>query len=465
MEAEGQWQISEREICWSVAFIAAWSIIILLYLKLWHRPQRLKSMLQKQGINGPKPSFPFGNDSEMQQINQPPSLSLEALDEWAYSLYPYFHTWKQRYGPVFMYSTGTKQHLYVEIPELIKSIGSDSICHFQSLFWHLLCSRQFNFCKTDLHASDTSILFGFLNLRFLPTKENKELWKLQKEVEMMILKVIKDREADNQKSGTHENQKDLLQIILEGAASATTDTSRKGIFRPRYNINQLILDICKNVYFAGSESTALATIWTLLLLALHPEWQQRVRSEIMETYENMVPHSFHDKDKLRNLKALTMVIQESLRLYGPSTMATREVLANEVKLGEHVLPKGINMWLFTLALHRDPDNWGPDAREFKPERFAGGVSAACKYPQVYIPFGLGSRICLGQNFAMLQMKEVLCLLLSNFSFAVSPNYCHCPVDGLLLMPKYGVRLLASKVHETCCIVKVLFCVTPTCDQD
>ncbi|KAG4992809.1 hypothetical protein JHK87_026266 [Glycine soja] len=418
MEAEGQWQISEREICWSVAFIAAWSIIILLYLKLWHRPQRLKSMLQKQGINGPKPSFPFGNVSEMQQINQPPSLSLEALDEWAYSLYPYFHTWKQRYGPVFMYSTGTKQHLYVEIPELIKSIG-DGILMSNGPNW----TFQRNLLAPEFFQSKIM--------------ENKELWKLQKEVEMMILKVIKDREADNQKSGTHENQKDLLQIILEGAASATTDTSRKGIFRPRYNINQLILDICKNVYFAGSESTALATIWTLLLLALHPEWQQRVRSEIMETYENM----------------LTMVIQESLRLYGPSTMATREVLANEVKLGEHVLPKGINMWLFTLALHRDPDNWGPDAREFKPERFAGGVSAACKYPQVYIPFGLGSRICLGQNFAMLQMKEVLCLLLSNFSFAVSPNYCHCPVDGLLLMPKYGVRLLASKVHETCCIVK------------
>ncbi|KAG5008400.1 hypothetical protein JHK85_026942 [Glycine max] len=359
-------------------------------------------MLQKQGINGPKPSFPFGNDSEMQQINQPPSLSLEALDEWAYSLYPYFHTWKQRY------------------------VDESTMALIKKWESHI----------TESEGGIAELVIDG-DLKALTAYENKELWKLQKEVEMMILKVIKDREADNQKSGTHENQKDLLQIILEGAASATTDTSRKGIFRPRYNINQLILDICKNVYFAGSESTALATIWTLLLLALHPEWQQRVRSEIMETYENM----------------LTMVIQESLRLYGPSTMATREVLANEVKLGEHVLPKGINMWLFTLALHRDPDNWGPDAREFKPERFAGGVSAACKYPQVYIPFGLGSRICLGQNFAMLQMKEVLCLLLSNFSFAVSPNYCHCPVDGLLLMPKYGVRLLASKVHETCCIVK------------
>ena len=142
-----------------------------------------------------------------------------------------------------------------------------------------------------------------------------------------------------------------------------------------------------------------------------------------------------------------MVIQESLRLYGPAVTTARGVLA-EMKLGEHVLPKGINMWLYIPALHRDPDNWGPDAREFKPERFAGGVSAACKYPQAYIPFGLGSRICLGQNFALLEIKEALCLLLSNFSFAVSPNYHHCPQYSFLLMPKYGVRLLVSKVHKT-----------------
>lgn len=294
--------------------------------------------------------------------------------------------------------------------------------------------------------SKPSILFGFLNLRFLPTKENKELWKLQEEVETIILKVIEDHEAENQKSRTQGNQKDLLQIILEGAASATADGSGKGIFGHQYNINQLILDICKNIYFAGSESTALAIIWTLLLLALHPDWQQRVRSEIMETYASMLPHSFHDMDKLRKLKALTMVIQESLRLYGPAVIGTREVLS-EMKLGEHVLPKGINMWWFIPSLHRDTDNWGPDAREFKPERFSGGVSAACKYPHAYVPFGLGSRICLGQNFAMLEIKEVLCLLLSKLSFHVSPNYRHCPVYRMLLMPKYGVKLLVSKVHK------------------
>lgn len=124
----------------------------------------------------------------------------------------------------------------------------------------------------------------------------------------MILKMIKEREAENQKSSTHGNQtqKDLLQIILEGATSATsTESSGKGIFGPGYNIYQSIVDICKNMYFAGSESTALAITWTLFLFALHPEWQQLVRSEIMETYGDMLPHSFRDMDRLRNLKAVS----------------------------------------------------------------------------------------------------------------------------------------------------------------
>lgn len=139
-----------------------------------------------------------------------------------------------------------------------------------------------------------------------------------------------------------------------------------------------------------------------------------------------------------------MVIQESLRLYGPGVTTSREVLA-DMKLGELVLPKGVYIWFFLPALHRDPDNWGPDASEFKPERFAAGVSAACKHPQAYIPFGVGSRICLGQNFSMIEMKVTLSLLLYNFSYSVSPNYQHCPMYRMILMPKHGVRLLVSKV--------------------
>lgn len=282
-------------------------------------------------------------------------------------------------------------------------------------------------------------------LSFLPTRENKEMWRLKKEVDMLIMEMIHDREIKNQNKDD-EKQTDLLQKILEGAACDTTlNANAKGIFKAKHNMNQLIIDLCKNIFFAGSESTAIAVSWTLLLLALHPEWQQRVRSEILDTFDKKMPHSFSDMRKLQKLKVLTMVIQESLRLYGPAIVASREALA-DIKLGEFVIPKGIYMWMLIPSLHRDVENWGPDATEFKPERFANGVSGACKYPQAYIPFGLGSRICLGQNFAMTEMKVVLSLLLYNFSFNVSPNYQHCPMFNMLLMPKYGLRLLVSKVH-------------------
>ncbi|KAK7266926.1 hypothetical protein RIF29_19587 [Crotalaria pallida] len=542
MEVEGQWQFSERvvkEICWSALLIVVCSVIILCK-KLWLGPQRIRSMIQKQGISGPKPSFPFGNIWEMQRIHHQPPESANAFDRWFYSVFPYFHTWKQQYGSIFMYSTGTKQHLYVENPELIKEMNmhtsfdlgrplylnkilrpmlGSGILRVNGLEWnfqrnligpHFFLSKIKNmvglmeesamaiirkwedriaeseggmaeiaidqdmkvltadiiskacfgtsyaqgiqiFAKLAIMQailSKPSILFGFINLRYFPTKENKEMWKLEKEVEKLILEVIHDREVEN-RNGINGNQKDMLQTILEGVANATVSNSNgKGSFRlGKHEKNQLIIDMCKNIYFAGSESSALAVSWALLLLALHPDWQQRVRAEILETFGNTLPLGVNDMDKLRQLKSLTMVIQESLRLYGPAVTVSREALA-DVKLGEFVLPKGIKVWLFITALHRDPDNWGPDACEFKPERFAGGVAAACKYPQSYMPFGLGSRICLGQNLSMVEIKVVLCLLLSNFSFAPSPNYQHCPVYRMVLVPKYGLKLLVSKVHKT-----------------
>ena len=142
---------------------------------------------------------------------------------------------------------------------------------------------------------------------------------------------------------------------------------------------------------------------------------------------------------------LTMVIQECLRLFSPGIIVSREAL-EDIKLGESlVVPKGTIIQFFIQALHRDPDIWGQDATEFKPERFLGGVSDACKNPNAYIPFGVGSRICLGQNFALIEAKIMLSILLSNFSFSISPNYRHFPSYKMLLKPKYGAPILVTKL--------------------
>ncbi|XP_075646433.1 cytochrome P450 714C2-like [Castanea sativa] len=265
---------------------------------------------------------------------------------------------------------------------------------------------------------------GIPVLRLLPTKSQRETWRLEKEVHSLIMKVVKER-----KEGASEN--DLLQMIIEGATN--TDFGQG-------EIDRFIVDNCKNIYQGGYETTAVSAIWTLMLLASNPEWQQRVRTEVLEICAGQMP----DSDMVRKMKTLTMVIHESLRLYPPVPVVSREAF-RDMKFGDISVPKGVNVWTLMVSLQQDPDIWGPDANIFNPERFANGVRGACKLPCVYMPFGVGPRICVGQHFAMAELKILLALIVSNFSFSLSPKYRHSPTMSLLIEPENGVNLLIKKL--------------------
>ncbi|XP_020595565.1 cytochrome P450 714B2-like [Phalaenopsis equestris] len=139
-----------------------------------------------------------------------------------------------------------------------------------------------------------------------------------------------------------------------------------------------------------------------------------------------------------------MVIQEALRLYPPGAVVAREAL-EDLKLGTLNLPKGINIFIPVPTMHLDPNIWGSDAAEFRPERFEHGVLNACRLPQMYMPFGVGPRTCLGQNFAIIELKIVLALILQRFCFHLSTNYRHSPTLRLIVEPEFGVDLIMSKV--------------------
>lgn len=143
------------------------------------------------------------------------------------------------------------------------------------------------------------------------------------------------------------------------------------------------------------------------------------------------------------LLQLTMVIQETLRLYPPGALVARETL-QDMNFGGIHIPKGVNIFIPVSPLHHDPAIWGPDVLEFKPERFSGGILRACRLPQTYLPFGLGPRTCLGQHFAMAELKVILSLLLVKFSFTLSPNYRHSPILRLIVVPEFGMKLLLNK---------------------
>lgn len=134
------------------------------------------------------------------------------------------------------------------------------------------------------------------------------------------------------------------------------------------------------------------------------------------------------------------VMNEVLRLYPPAPNVQRQS-RQEIRVGEVVIPNGTNMWIDVVSMHHDEKLWGKDAQEFKPQRFDNNIYGGCNHKMGFLPFGFGGRMCVGRNLTAMEYKIVLTLILSRFSFSLSPNYRHHPSHMLSLRPMYGMPLI------------------------
>ena len=146
---------------------------------------------------------------------------------------------------------------------------------------------------------------------------------------------------------------------------------------------------------------------------------------------------------LGDLPYLRMVIKETLRLRPAAPLILRASQENCRIMG-YDIPKGSPVFINTFAVARDPKYWDK-ADEFRPERFEEGVSKASKDAPAFFPFGWGPRICVGQNFALLEAKMGLTMILQHFLFELSPSYTHAPCAISTLQPQYGAQIKLKKL--------------------
>ncbi|XP_076923456.1 cytochrome P450 CYP72A219-like [Bidens hawaiensis] len=263
--------------------------------------------------------------------------------------------------------------------------------------------------------------------RFLPTKTNKRMKEISDELRSILSKIMEKKVVNPVLS----SDEDLLSLLLK----STKSTNRES----RLSVDDVI-DECKSFYFAGQESTSNLLVWTMILLSQHQTWQARAREDVYRVFKHNKP----SYEGLSQLKVVTMIIYEALRLYSPATIFTR-ITYEETKLGNLTIPAGVQLLLPVIFVHHDRDLWGEDAKEFNPERFSEGIAKATKNKLAFFPFSWGPRICIGNNFALMEVKLAISTILQNFSFELSPSYTHSPSYVVTLQPKHGAHLILHKI--------------------
>lgn len=198
--------------------------------------------------------------------------------------------------------------------------------------------------------------------------------------------------------------------------------------------NRDIVDHMMGMLFAAHETTASAMAMMMYSLARYPDWQERVRAEVL-VGNRVGPPSFK---QLGEMPLADAVLRETLRLYSPvQLLPRRNVRAFE--FFDRRIPENSQILLSPQLCHRVPTLF-EHPHAFRPDRFLAPVSEFTTDPFSFVPFGKGSHMCIGMHFAMLAIKAFFAQLLRTYDLRLAADWRPDILYVPMLRPRHGLPL-------------------------
>jgi cytochrome P450 len=252
---------------------------------------------------------------------------------------------------------------------------------------------------------------------WVPTPTNRRLKGAVARLDQILYGLISQRRVSGQDRG------DLLSLLFH--ARDEDDGSRM--------TDKQLRDEAMTLLLAGHETTALALSWAWYLLAQHPSVVEELERELQTVLGGRSP----TVADLPSLPFTERVVTEAMRLYPPAYGMGREVV-EECDIGEYHVPVGTTIFFHQWVVHRDP-RWYDEPEKFRPNRWADGLAQRIpKY--AYFPFGGGPRLCIGNQFAMMEAVLVLATMAQQFRMQLEPCHEVTLWPSITLRPRNGIRV-------------------------
>lgn len=222
-----------------------------------------------------------------------------------------------------------------------------------------------------------------------------------------------------------DGRENLLSLLLEGQESGP------------HTITDQLRDDALTIFLAGHDTIANALAWTWILLAQHPDAEERMQREVDATLGNR--HAI-----AADVSALTFtghVFAESLRLYPPAWVLARRAIEDD-ELGGVRIPSGSVVLASQYLIHRDA-RFFPNPLVFDPDRWTGDRQAQ-RPKMAYFPFGAGPRVCIGEGFAGMEGVLLLATLAQEWRFRLADGESVDTDPRITLRPRQGVRMVLER---------------------